>query len=771
MLSAQWFKPFFASTLLFLSIGCIPPAPEEDPTLQDGDGDGIPAAEDCDDTDAETAPGKPELCDEVDNDCDSLVDEDPADASTWYIDQDSDGFGSSEAMSTACSAPVGYTSTLGDCDDEQGQVNPDAAESCNQLDDNCNGKTDEGVQSTFYADEDDDGYGNPDTSTQACTAPSGYSSDQSDCRDNNASVHPGAAETCNGLDDNCSGQIDEGFTLSTFHPDMDGDGYGDQGSSLEACVAPEDAVVDGSDCDDSNGTIHPDGTEICNLADDNCNGTVDEGFSISKWYTDLDQDGYGDPEQWEEACTQPTGAVANNQDCNDSDPNVHPGATEICNGKDDNCNNVTDDGGSALVYQDQDGDGYGDPDISTAQCPVPSGYVSNADDCDDTNSSIQPGAAEQCNFRDDDCDGIIDEGIDFLDIEAGEAHVLALCSDGTLWAWGFNGSGQLGDDSYETRAVPAQVTSITGVVAISAGYQHSLAVLQDGTVWAWGYNADGQVGDGTTVSRTTPRQVTSISGRARAVAAGASHSMALLENGSVMAWGGNSDGQLGNGLTTLSKTAVMVSDLTGVAQLRAGAYHSLAIDETGSVWSWGAGSYGQLGHGTTGSRTTPGKIAGLANAVSVAGGQGHTLVAVANGTVYAFGRNSNGQLGTGGTAATTLPVMIPGLAGVEVVSAGAQHSLAITDVGAESWGANWEGQLGIPSADACDPNLPTNLTCVKQPAQIPGLSNLRDIGAGYVFSVALSLDDVIYSWGSNAQSQLGDGTTENHTSPVVIVGE
>lgn len=770
MQTARLLAPLLASTWLTLAVGCVPPAPTEDPSQVDSDGDGIPASEDCDDASAQTAPGKAELCDGLDNDCDATVDEDPSDAPTWYIDQDGDGAGNSSAMTTACSAPQGYTDALGDCDDTNALVNPEGTESCNQTDDDCDGKTDEGTQTTFFADQDDDGYGDPKSTTQACSAPAGYTSDDTDCDDDTAAVHPGVAESCNGVDDNCSGQLDEGFTLSTFHPDSDDDGYGDADSSVEACVMPEAHVEDGTDCDDQNASVFPGGTEVCNQQDDNCDSAVDEGFPLSPWYVDADEDGFGDPSQVEETCSQPEDTVSNGLDCNDDDVSIHPGVTETCDGKDEDCSGIPDDT-DTLVYQDQDGDGFGNPDVSASDCSPPSDYVDNAADCDDTSATIKPGATELCNFRDDDCDGVIDEGIDFLDVEAGEAHALALCSDGTLWAWGFNGAGQLGDGTYDERSVPAQVSSLTGVVAIAAGYQHSLAVLSDGTVWAWGYNADGQVGDGSSVSRNTPRQVTSVKGPAKAVAAGASHSLALQEDGTLWAWGGNSDGQLGNGSTTKSKSAVAVSGLAGITQVRAGAYHSLAIDGSGAVWSWGAGTYGQLGQGASQSRSTAGVISGLTGAVSVAGGEGHTLVALDNGTVYAFGRNSNGQLGTGDTTSTLLPILIPELAGVTVVSAGAQHSLAITAVGAESWGANWEGQLGVPSLDGCDPSSPSELTCVKQPTEIPGLSDLRDVGAGYVFSIALSFQDVIYTWGSNAQSQLGNGTTQNQASPVVIAGK
>jgi hypothetical protein len=157
-------------------------------------------------------PGAPELCDGKDNDCDTQVDEGVT--NTYYGDADGDGYGNTSNSTQACSQPQGYVSNNTDCDDSNASVHPGATEVCNGIDDNCNGQVDEGVTTTWYQDNDGDTYGNPAVSQQACSQPSGYVSDNTDCNDSNASVHPGATEVYNGIDDNCNGQIDEGYTYN-----------------------------------------------------------------------------------------------------------------------------------------------------------------------------------------------------------------------------------------------------------------------------------------------------------------------------------------------------------------------------------------------------------------------------------------------------------------------------------------------------------------------------------------------------------------------------
>jgi len=184
------------------------------------------------------------------------------------------------------------------------------------------------------------------------------------------------------------------------------------------------------------------------------------------------------------------------------------------------------------------------------------------------------------------------------------SHTMALKSDGTVWAWGYNGSGQLGDGSTTDRYTPVEVSGLSGVMDIAAGDSHSLALKSDGTVWAWGYNGSGQLGDGSTTDRYTPVEVSGLSG-VMDIAAGDSHSLALKSDGTVWAWGQNEYGQLGDGTTTQRTTPIQASDLSGVVVIAAGSGHSLAMQLDGTVWAWGINVYGERGNGTSFIQNTP----------------------------------------------------------------------------------------------------------------------------------------------------------------------
>jgi len=192
-------------------------------------------------------------------------------------------------------------------------------------------------------------------------------------------------------------------------------------------------------------------------------------------------------------------------------------------------------------------------------------------------------------------------------LAAGGTHSLALRADGTVWAWGWNDQGQLGDGTDTDRHTPVRVRGLTDVVAVAAGRAHSLALRADGTVWAWGSNEDGELGDGTDTDRHTPVKVPGLSDVV-AVAARDWHSLALRADGTVWAWGNNRFGQLGDGTDTDRHTPVKVPGLTDVVAVAAGEYHSLALRADGTVWAWGRNGYGQLGDGTTTHRHTPVKV-------------------------------------------------------------------------------------------------------------------------------------------------------------------
>lgn len=312
----------------------------------DMDGDGFTSDVDCNDADASINPDAIEICDGIDQNCDGEIDNGAG--PTWYADTDGDGFGDPDISHVSCTAPDGFVADNTDCYDGSADIHPGAAESCNGVDDDCDGLTDEDlVFTTFYEDVDGDGYGNPASVVVSCLATlEGFVTDNTDCNDGNPGINPGAAEICNGIDDNCNGLTDDDLVFTTYYADADGDGYGDAGVTTTSCgVAPDGYVSNSDDCNDANAAINPAAAEVCNGMDDNCNGDIDEGLTFTTYYADADGDGYGDAGMSVSTCDgAPEGYVSDNTDCNDANAAVNPGATEICNTIDDNCNGDIDEG-------------------------------------------------------------------------------------------------------------------------------------------------------------------------------------------------------------------------------------------------------------------------------------------------------------------------------------------------------------------------------------------------------------------------------------------
>ena len=373
-----------------------------------------PTSTDCDDGDGAIFPGAAEGCDGQDNDCDGLIDEDGG--STYYADADEDGHGDPDAVVMGCdAAPAGAVALGDDCDDADAGVNPEAAEVCDERDNDCDGDIDEGVASTYYQDADRDGFGIEGLAVEACALPAGYADQAGDCDDSRATVSPDAAERCDGTDNDCDGDIDEeGATGgATYYTDADGDRYGDPAAPRLACSPPADAVSNALDCDDGDAAVSPAGTERCDGQDNDCDGTADEPEAVDArlWASDMDGDGYAGDGPTLRGCTAPAGSASVGGDCDDGDAAIRPGAAEVCDGQDNDC-----DGGIDLwaidairVYADTDGDGFGDPLAGRDACSPGAGEVRGAADCDDTRADVNPDADERCNGRDDDCDGLTDD--------------------------------------------------------------------------------------------------------------------------------------------------------------------------------------------------------------------------------------------------------------------------------------------------------------------------------------------------------------------------
>jgi alpha-tubulin suppressor-like RCC1 family protein len=388
-------------------------------------------------------------------------------------------------------------------------------------------------------------------------------------------------------------------------------------------------------------------------------------------------------------------------------------------------------------------------------------------------------------------------------LAAGGSHSLALCSDGTVAAWGFNYSGQLGAGTMPSSNVPVavntqeEVSALFGkkVVSIAAGSTYSLALCSDGTVVAWGANFSGQLGDNSMINRLVPVAVNTSSGVSAlfgksvvAVAAGSSHSLALCSDGTLVAWGSNFSGELGNNSPTSSLVPVLVNTSFGVsalfgktvAAIAAGGSYSLALCSDRTVVAWGYNFNGQLGNDSTTSRSVPVTVSTVSGVsalfgkavVAIAAGYSHSLALCSDGSVVAWGSN-DGHLGNNTSAASSVPVAVSAASGISclegrsvvIISAGNFHSLALCSDGTvAAWGSNNSGQLG-------DTTTTSRLVPVSVNTPLAGVlsgKTVVDVVAGNAHCLAVCSDGTVAAWGRNFDGQLGDNSTATRLLPVGV---
>ena len=329
----------------------------------------------------------------------------------------------------------------------------------------------------------------------------------------------------------------------------------------------------------------------------------------------------------------------------------------------------------------------------------------------------------------------------------GIMHSLLTKADGSLWAVGYNLSGQLGDGTTTNRFTPVNVAS--DVTAVAAGNGHSLFVKSDGSLWVMGSNNYGQLGDGTTTNRNTPVQLAASD--VTAIAAGFNHSLFLKSDGTLWAMGYNNNGQLGDGTTTTRTTPVQIaSDIQTVAAI---ASQTFFIKTDGTLWACGFNGSGQLGDGTQGDRKTPAQVATGVSVVSP--GLRHTLFLKTDNTVWAMGEGRNGQLGTPNLEPRLQPVQV--MTAVEAVAAGNDYSFFLKADGT-LWasGLNYYGQFGDGTTQQRT-----------QPGQVA--SGVTAVRAGENFALWLRSDGTLWAAGNNGTGQLGDGTVQSRITPIPVL--
>ncbi len=385
------------------------------------------------------------------------------------------------------------------------------------------------------------------------------------------------------------------------------------------------------------------------------------------------------------------------------------------------------------------------------------------------------------------------DAVSWVGTEPGFVFSTALRADGTLWAWGDNASGQLGDGSNALSATPKEIGTASNWLASASGDAHTVAIRADGTLWSWGENFDGQLGDGNAANNSTPAQITvtnpvsAVPHEWAAVAAGSFHSVALKADGTLWVWGSNLSGQLGDpafGASTNVPQQLLISGIGVIndqwVAIAAGGSHTLAIRADGTLWVWGSNLSGQLGDPLLVDplNKTPQQLvvspapAGGAtsfnsNWKAVAAGLDHSLALQADGTVWAWGANNLGQIGNGATlpgANVTSPTKTAVTNAVSV-TAGDSHSYALKADGTLwSWGQNANGQLGINSL--VDSSTPQQVTTT---SPVSAVNDWASFGAGGNHMVGLKNDGTIWTWGANANSQLGDGLTVDKLIPTALV--
>lgn len=360
---------------------------------------------------------------------------------------------------------------------------------------------------------------------------------------------------------------------------------------------------------------------------------------------------------------------------------------------------------------------------------------------------------------------------DLSDLYITETDILDRYVGNQLWLVGTNQTGQLGDNTAASKSSPVQTVS-GGVnwrqVAASIPdnvllYSHIASIKSDGTLWMWGYNDYGQLGDNTVLNRSSPVQTVSAGNNWKQIASGSLFTAAIKTDGTLWLWGSNNAGQLGTGTTTHRSSPVQtVSSGTNWLMVSCGANHTATIKTDGSLWLWGSNDNGRLGNNSISSVSSPVQtVSGGTNWKQVSCGTTHTASIKSDNTLWLWGNNSNGQLGDGTITHRSSPVQtIAGGANWKQVACGYLFTAAIkTDSTLWLWGYNNAGQLGTQ-----------DLIHRSSPVQtVSGGTNWKQVTPGFSHTASLKTDGSLWCWGNNGLGQLGDNTTTSKSSPVQTI--
>ncbi|MCB9599880.1 MAG: hypothetical protein H6722_13910 [Sandaracinus sp.] len=689
----------------------------------DGDGarSGACGGDDCDDDDARRFPGNVELCDAVDQDCDPCT--------VGVRDADMDG-----ATSAACSNAGADSSCEGvvvqdgvargpDCDDTRADARPGAEERCDGSDDDCDGFVDEGFETTsFWIDADGDGHGDASAEPVArCVEPDGYADTNDDCDDTTASRHPGAAEACNEVDDDCDERVDE-IEGNVFYRDVDGDGFGVEGDTLAvaSCDAPEGYAPVAGDCRPDDAAAFPGAEERCNRLDDDCSAPSPGGVEERE---DRDDDGHA-----------PLGATCvggfEADDCDDTNAFANPSRRERCDGGDDDCDGDVDEG----------------TDVQCASGVCEAGCHERRGVAVGVTAACRGGASFACWGT---MQGVLETPAPAPVTMASETvrqvamtghHACALLIDGTVRCVGANAFGQLGDGTTTVPDAPVQ-PAITDVVQVATGWVHSCALRRDGTVWCWGVNEFGELGTGDRELHRTPTRLPSLDGVVELEAAGYTTCARRFE-GDVWCWGysgvggANVNAELpvlvlrdasklslgGEPAPSLPYPVVGCAEVAGtwqcwgdfaggargtamdtpspllpmsVARDVAPAYfHSCGLRDDGTLRCWGRETDGYLGTNVGTTSVNEAEVSFVTDAEAVSCGRAHCCVERVGGGIRCFGR-SNEPLGDGLRRDGSAAEPVARLRAVDGFAVGMTHACAIESGALFCWGSSSSGALGV----------------------------------------------------------------------------